>query len=383
MKFNIKHLSLYFFLICVYTISYGQPTQRMEQKVQASLDSLQRANGFPGVTCAILLPSGKTLAVASGVADSLKQTPMHPNHRMLAGSIGKTFFAAAAMVLAEKGVFNLDDKIETFIGGEPWFSRIPNARTITMRMLLNHTSGIEEYYELGDFMERLKNHPEKVWTPLETIAYIFDRKPLFAAGEGWGYADANYLIMGYILEKITGQRMYALAKQYALKPYKLNATEPSLKLSFKQLATGYSAETSPFPFHGPMVKNDKLVFNPQFEWTGGGFVSSATDLAKWMKELYHYSFISEANREQMRMGVAANTGKEHRYGLGLQIRPSLDFGWSYGHSGWFPGYVSDAAYFPEAKISIALQFNTDNGQRLRKQTYSYLVDLMKLIKEDM
>lgn len=383
MKFNVKRIFSYLFLVCVYSLSYGQSPRRIEQQVQAKLDSFQKAFGFPGVTCAIILPGGKTIAAASGVADSLKQTPMRPNHRMLAGSIGKTFFAAAAMVLAEKGVYNLDDKIDTYIGDEPWFSRLPNAHTITMRMLLNHTSGIEEYYELGNFMQRLKNNPEKTWSPLETMAYIFDRKPLFAAGEGWGYADANYLVLGFILEKITGKKMYDLANTYALKPFKLTATEPSLKMSYNRFATGYSAETSPFPFHGAMVRDGKLVFHPQFEWTGGGFVSNAADLAKWMKALYRYQFISEASREQMRKGVAANTGKEHQYGLGLQIRPSADFGWSYGHSGWFPGYVSDAAYFPDVDLSVAFQFNTDNGQRLKKQTYSYMIEIMRLVKANL
>jgi D-alanyl-D-alanine carboxypeptidase len=297
---------------------------------------------------------------------------------MLAGSIGKTFFAAAALVLLEQGLFTLDDKIEKYLGGEPWFSRLPNARSITMRMLFNHTSGIEEYYELGDFMQQLAQHPHRSWSPRETFAYVFDRKPLFAAGAGWGYADTNYLILGYILEKLSGKNLYGLARTYALAPYRLKDTEPSVKLAYERLAVGYSGPESPFPFHGPMVRAGKLVFNPQFEWTGGGFVSSAGDLAAWAKAFYHLKAVTAATRTQMQQGVPANTGKEHLYGLGLQIRPAgPEYG--YGHSGWFPGYVSDCAYFPGQDLSLAIQFNTDDMRLLRQSTHDYLLQLAKLI----
>ena len=114
---------------------------------------------------------------------------------------------------------------------------------------------------------------------------------------------------------------------------------PSLQ-EFELLATGYSGSFSPFPFHGAMVKNGQLVFNPQFEWAGGGFVSNAADLANWSKELYHLQIISEENRQEMQKGVPAATGKDHLYGLGLQIRPGGSLGTSYGHSGWFPGYIT-------------------------------------------
>ncbi len=127
-----------------------------------------------------------------------------------------------------------------------------------------------------------------------------------------------------------------------------------------------------------MVGEGKLVFNPQFEWTGGGFVSSAGDLAAWAKALYHLEAVTVGTRTQMQQGVAANTGKEHLYGLGLQIRPAgAEYG--YGHSGWFPGYVSDCEYFPGQDLSLAIQFNTDDMRLLRQSTHDYLLHLAKFI----
>ncbi|HYK76625.1 MAG TPA: serine hydrolase domain-containing protein [Daejeonella sp.] len=356
-------------------------TVALRQQLQYKLDSLQQANRFPGVTFTAILPDGQEIRLASGLADSVNKARMQPDQRMLSGSIGKTFFVAAVLHLVEQGKFGLDDPISKYLGSESWFSRIPNAHAVTIRMLMNHTSGIEEYYQLGDFMHRLKNDPYRQWKPLELFSYVFDRKPLFEAGAGWGYSDTNYLILGYLVEKVTGNKMYDLAKKYALNPYKLKATEPSLKFTFNRLAVGYSRAGSPFPFPGPIVKENKLVFNPEFEWTGGGFVSSSYDLAKWAKAFYTLKTVSEPTRQAMRDGIKANTGKDHRYGLGMQIKPS-EAGFGYGHSGWFPGYISECAYFPEMGLAVAIQFNTDDTRLLKKSSYAYLVELVKVIEKD-
>ncbi|PRY14343.1 D-alanyl-D-alanine carboxypeptidase [Pontibacter ummariensis] len=356
------------------------PKALIARRLQLKLDSLQRANGFPGVTFAAVLPNGEEILLASGMADSALHIPMKPTHRMLSGSNGKTLFSAVAMVLAEQGLFNLDDKIEKHISVVPWFDRIPNARSITMRMLMNHTSGIEEYYELGDFMQKLKEVPSRTWTPKESFSYVFDREPLFVAGAGWGYADTNYLLLGYILERLSGRTMYDLAKTHVLAPYKLKDTEPSVKQRFDRLAVGYSSPASPFPFHGAVAKNGKLVFSPQFEWTGGGFVSSAADLAAWAKGLYYLKAVSPERRAAMREGVKANTGKDHLYGLGMQIRPGGEAGFGYGHSGWFPGYLTDAEYFPDLDLALAIQFNTDDMRLLKRSTHDYLLELAKVIR---
>ncbi|RYG16038.1 MAG: class A beta-lactamase-related serine hydrolase [Chitinophagaceae bacterium] len=352
----------------------------LKLKLQTKLDSFQLVNKFPGITFAAILPNGEKIALAAGISDSVKMTAMKADHRMLSGSNGKTLFAVVALMLKEKGLFKLDDKIALYIGKEPWFNSIPNANDITFRQLMNHTSGIEEYYELGDFMQKMKQDPYKTWSPIETFGYVFNRKPLFIAGTDWGYADTNYLLLAFILEKISGKKIYDMINNQVIKPYKLINTEPSIKPKFERLATGYSGKESPFPFHGAMVKGGQLLFNPQFEWAGGGFVSNSSDLALFAKELYHFKGISEASRQEMQKGVKAKTGRDHQYGLALQIRPSKDFGWGYGHSGWFPGYSTDAEYFPDMDIALAIQFNTDDRFKLKKSTHAYILELMAIIK---
>ena len=381
MKQNRIKLLLLLLLGFYFHTSAQTPAQlkAWKERLQARLDSLQQTNKFPGATFAAVLPSGEVITIATGVADSLTMTPMRPDHRMLSGSNGKTLFAASALLLAEQGLFSLDDKVEQYIGQEPWFANIPNARSLTMRMLLNHTSGIEEYLVQGDFMHRLKSNPEHIWKPTELLAYIFDRSPLFEAGKGFGYADANYILFSYIVEKISGQQMYDLIKQNIIRPYGLRATEPSIKRSYRGLAVGYARKGGPFPVVGAMVSNHKLVLNPQFEWAGGGFVSNVADLATWAKAYYDFKEVSPALRAQMRQGVAANTGKNHRYALAMQIRPGGEAGMSYGHSGWFPGYLTDAVYFPDSDLAVAIQFNTDNFRLLKRMPEAYLHDLASIL----
>ena len=381
MKRNISGLLLLLLIAINVHLTAQAPAQTIawKKQLQARLDSLQRVNGFPGATFAAVLPSGEVITIATGIADSLTMAPMRPDHRMLSGSNGKTLFAASALLLAEQGVFSLDDKVEQHIGNEPWFTSIPNARNLTMRMLLNHTSGIEEYLEQGDFMHRLKSNPEHTWKPTELLAYIFDRTPLFEAGQGFGYADANYILFCYIIEKISGQQMYDLVQQNIIRPYGLKATEPSTHRRYSKLAVGYARQGGPFPVEGAMVRHDKLVLNPQFEWAGGGFVSNAADLATWAKAYYNLKAVSPALREQMREGVAANTGKNHQYALAMQIRPGGKAGMSYGHSGWFPGYLTDALYFPDLDLALAIQFNTDNFRLLKRAPEAYLHEMASLL----
>lgn len=290
---------------------------------------------------------------------------MKLEQRMLAGSTGKTFFASLALRLVNEGKLPLDDKVSKYLGKEAWYAKVQNAETITIRMLMNHTTGIEEYYELGNFMETLTTNPDKKWTPEECISYTLGRPPLFVAGTDWGYADTNYLLLGLVVQSITKNEAYKQIDEYYIKPNKLTNTEPSIKRELRDLVTGVSGPNSPFKISGPVLVDNKMLINPQMEWAGGGYISNTIDLARWARIYYDASWLSEATRKEMRNGVTAKTGKNHQYGLGMQIRPST-LGVSYGHGGWFPGYLTEMDYFPDKNLSVAIQLSTDDFQKLKR-----------------
>jgi D-alanyl-D-alanine carboxypeptidase len=354
---------------------------RLRQAVQTKLNELHAGADWPGATVGFVLDEGGAASVSTGLADVEERTLLKPSDRLLAGSIGKTFVAAVTLQLVQEGKLNLDDKIERWFAREPWFNRLPNAKTITVRMLMNHTSGISEHVLNERFIVDLKKDPDKVWTPEELIAYILDSPALFPAGAGWSYADTNYILVGMIFERITGKNLYQEVDRRLLKPLKLNNTVPSDRRIIPGVITGYSRPNSPFGFEGRVIRDGKFIINPQMEWTGGGFASTAEDLARWAKALYEGKAFKKTYLDEMLKGVEAKTGKGDKYGLGVQVRQS-EWGTSYGHGGWFPGYLSEMEYFPDHKFAVAIQFNTDASRKLKRSLRAYIADIARIIASE-
>ena len=355
-------------------------TNVLKKELQAKLDEWHKAGKFPGATLGVVLANGESFALAVGYSDRDSKTPMKPDDRMLAGSVGKTFAAATALQLVKEGKIGLDDKIEKYFGKEPWFDRLPNARDITVRQLMNHTSGLVRYEFKETFTKDLTANPMKVWTPEERLAYLFGEKAKFEAGKGWDYSDTNYIVLGMIIEKVTGRRFFDEANRRVLKPLKLKDTIPQEGPVMKRVVQGYAGPNNPFGGKDAMIENGKFVVNPQLEWTGGGYASTSEDLARWAKMMYEGKAFDASLLPQVLDGVAAPMlGRETKYGLGVIIRQT-QAGTSYGHSGFFPGYLTDMMYFPDQKIAIAAQVNTSVQQDLGKPLGRILVEIAQVIQ---
>jgi D-alanyl-D-alanine carboxypeptidase len=351
----------------------------LKTALQAKLDEWHKAGSFPGATFGVVLANGESFGLAVGFSDRETKTAMMPTDRMLAGSVGKTFAAATALQLIKEGKISLDDKVEKYLGREPWFSRLPNAKDITVRQLMNHTSGLVRYEFKEQFTKDLTANPEKVWKPAELVAYLLDEKPPFEAGKGWDYSDTNYIVLGMIIEKVTGRKFYDEANRRLLKPLKLTNTIPQDGPRLKGVVQGYAGPSNPFGGKDAMIEDGKFVVNPQFEWTGGGYASTAQDLARWAKMIYEGKAFSPDLLPQVLDGFSAPMlGRETKYGLGVIIRKT-PAGTSYGHSGFFPGYMTDIMYFPERKVAVAVQVNTSVGRSLGKPLSRVLVEMMEII----
>lgn len=329
----------------------------LQARLQARLDSALRAGRFPGAQLAVALPDGSTIALATGMADTAKREAMTPRHLLLQGSVGKTYVAAVAMQLVHEGKFSLDDPVARYLGGEPWFSRLPNGGAITIRQLMNHTSGLVRYEFNERFTADLTASADRVWRPQELVAYILDGAAPFAAGQGWEYSDTNYIVLGMIIEKVTGLAYLDQVRARILDPLGLSATRPSDARVIPGLANGYAGANNPFGGSDAMLVDGRMVINPQFEWTGGGMASTAGDLARWGKRLYEGRAFEPALLQQMLDGVPARLGQNTKYGLGVIIRET-PIGTLYGHSGFFPGYQAEMLYLPTLKASVAFQVNS-------------------------
>jgi CubicO group peptidase (beta-lactamase class C family) len=197
-------------------------TAVLQTKLQAKLDEWHKKGKAAGATVGVCLKDGTCFGLATGVSDFETKRQLKPADLMAAGSVGKTFASAVALQLVKEGKVNLDERIEKYLGGEKWFARLPNAKDITVRQLLNHTSGLARYELREDFTRDLTANPDKVWRPEELVAYLLDSKAPFEAGKGWDYSDTNYIVLGMIIEKVTGKKFYDEAARRVIKPLKLN-----------------------------------------------------------------------------------------------------------------------------------------------------------------
>lgn len=348
-----------------------------ELTIRNSLLELHKQGAFRACNAAVALPNGKVWTFAIGTSDE-KGTPLKPSDRMLSGSIGKTYFMAEFLREWTRRGWGLDEPIRTWVGNEPWFEWLPGGPQITPRMLLNHSACLPEYFEIESAMEELNKSPLRAWTVADRLRHLKGQTSRGQVGKDFSYADTHYIVLAALYEKATGTNMTRQMERNLLHPLQLTGTIPSHRVAVRGLIAGYSTPLPPFTFKGPMVVKGKMLVNPQFEWGGGGFANTAESLARWQVALQTGKVLGPDLTKQMHTGIPANTGRDHQYGLGCQIRP-YSGGLSYGHSGWFPGYLSDSAYFPKEGIAVAVQFNTDNMRSLKKNPYRYLTDILQLV----
>lgn len=335
---------------------------QLEKQLQKTVSDLVTTQGLPGATAAISI-DGKVITVAAGYADREHHTRMKPDNRMLVGSATKPFFAFVVLSLAAEGKLDLDAPISRWIGAEPWFARLPNASTLTMRHLLSHRGGIINHIGDSSFARAFRSAGPDKWrkgfTPHEQIAFALDRPAPFPAGDGFLYTDTGYLIAALVVERVTQRTYYDELSRRVLKPLQLKSTTPSTTPALPGLPQGYRIIPPTLPPGGydawglpdKMLFNQQLVINPIYEWTGGGLISTSADLARWMETLFE--------RDPWKSFAATMITRnpaDAPYGLGIFVRQTPD-GLIYSHPGGFPGYRTEVAYSPELGVGVAYQAN--------------------------
>lgn len=331
---------------------------KLASALQPVLDSMTRNLGIPGVTFAARFRDGSVVSLASGMADAETGKLMAPGTMMFSGSVGKTFVAAIVLKLAADGRISLDDKASKYLDGEPWFGKVPNAALIAVKMLLNHTAGVPEYVYHDELWKQISRDPGKTWSVAERMAFITNDPPSNPPGGGWNYADSHYILLGAIIEKVTGKSYYEVLGEEILTPCGLRHTLPADRREIPGLAAGYT-ELSPELYIPHKVLNNGLyAFNPQLEFTGGGLVTNVDDLTAWGSLLYGGDVLPA--REKMLMLTTApfptTLPANARYGLGCIIGENEAW---YGHTGFVPGYITILQYIPEQGLALAMQVNTD------------------------
>ena len=345
--------------------SAGPPAAGLELcgRFQNALESMRTKFNLPGITAGYVLADGQTGMAAAGFDDVRSNTYLTPQSRMMSGSVGKTFVAAEALKLVLAGRLQLDQRISEWLGERLWFARLANASQITLRQLLTHSSGLIDHSYTKGWQADIGPRSVAPAIPMsaeESIGYILGEPALFAAGKGYAYTDTGYLLVGLIIERVSGERYYDLIKRDFLDPLGLTLTIPSDRPALPGLAQGYPDQSGPFTLPATTEESPGLMrWNPSSEWTGGGLASNPHDLARWAKALYEGRAMQGIYLPELLKGVATGPREPDRfYGLGVMIWNSPQ-GLAYGHSGWFPGYKTEMVHYPARRIALAFQTNTD------------------------
>lgn len=312
--------------------------------------------GLPGIMMTIKTPDGNIWSGASGKIDLASDTDLKPCNISRIGSITKTFTAVLVLDQVDKGIINLDDSINKYLD-VTITSKIDQSHHITIRNLLNHSSGLRDYTTISGFTEFI-NEPKRIFTTQEYLELnVFDRELLFTPGTSFSYSNANYGLLGWILEEITGQKLQKLYEEVITKPLGLHHTS-------------YSKET-PTPSHlmrGYADFNDDGKIFDTSDWgvliisPAAGILSNTYDLLIFQEALHGGQLLSAQSYQEMITFINVVDPKFDRteYGLGLR-KWETEFGEAYGHSGGMYGYLGEAFYFPESGVTYTLLVNCSFG----------------------
>jgi D-alanyl-D-alanine carboxypeptidase len=349
-------------LAAVFIVGCGNsPTEDLTARLTSQARQLVNDYDLPGITLAIASADG-VISIAIGSADRERDRAMSPETTMLAASIGKTFVAATVLQLVDEGRLDLDDPISNWLGRRDWFADLPNADSIRVRHLLQHTSGLQDHVHMDAFAQLGLDRAAELG-PEGMVALVLGTEPLFPAGTAWSYTDTGYLLLGLIIEAETGRAYYDEIRARFLEPLALVSTGPSDRKALPGLARGYLSAASGLGL--PSVTTDDagiMLWSPGIEWTGGGCYSTSRDIAIWGRAFLSGRLLEPETYVQAIDGVTASDDDAlSLYGLGIAILQESNWGPRYGHRGWIPGYVSSLQYYPGYDTAIAFQANTDRG----------------------
>ena len=335
----------------------GSPSELRAIRLQATLDRLRAKLAIPGVSATILLPDGTTWTGVSGLADVASRTTVTPGTAFAFASVSKTFTSALIIELIGDGRLRLSDSAATLLPP----LRIALDRRITVAMLLNHTSGLADYFLNPKIDGPLQGHPTVAWTADRTLGYVGKR--LSAPGVAWHYSNTNYLLLGLIAERATGQSLADAIRARLLEPAGLAASwYQAGEAATSTLAHGYRFAATRLTAKPIDVDDGSGIapFRSVVTAAGGAgsMAGTSADLARWGRALYSGKVLGPQGTAMLLSGFSKTTNylPGVAYGYGVQAvtiegHPSL------GHSGRLLGFRSAVRHFPIDGLTIAVLTN--------------------------
>ena len=319
------------------------------------LDSLRATYGLPGVSAAILFADGTMWTGTSGLADIAAARRVTPDTEFAVASISKTFLSALILELAEEDRIDLETPVTVYLPD------LAIDRSITVHQLLDHTSGLHDFFYDPDIDKALLADRKRVWTTEDSLGYV--GKPYFKPGKGWHYSNTNYVVLGMLAEAVGKAPVSEQLHERFLTPLGLDHTH------YQGVDDPVGPLARAYRFNGPGLDEpaipltdgtDVVPFTSVVTAAGsaGSIASTAEDLATWAKALYGGRVLAPGTLAAMVADVAVTAPfrPSIAYGLGVQVA-TIDGRPTVGHSGRLLGSRTVVRWLPDEHIAIAVLTN--------------------------
>lgn len=367
----------WYFAICLLSIChYGFANVDLDaSKMQQLINTLQQKHHLPGIQIGIKdTNTGRLWSFSSGYSNTKTLVPLKNDDLMQIGSVTKSFIASLVLLLeadSERGSLGISFNIDQTLSN--WLPQYPKWQHIKIRNLLNMTSGIPNYTDEKSLFSAILNDPKKIWQDHELINLVYSQTPnlSFPQGTKYSYSNTNYILVGMILEKITGLSLETLIHERIIKKYSFcfhhtsysPKTYPNTEIS--SMAHGYSMDPKK---HTEFYEQDITSKNLSWAGAAGAIISTASDLANWPGILFSSDFLPEKQRGELMSLICMDPNcqsgsplpKDSRllgYGLGVARLYDTGYGYTWTHTGGTLGYHSLFIYLPEKSLIISVIVN--------------------------
>lgn len=332
---------------------------RILRELDANLHHWQRALNDTGLMAGIWVPGVGEWTGIAGAANRATGAPLQYDQHVRIGSISKSFTTTMILQLADQGLLSIDDTIDT------WVDDVPNGDRITLRDLATMTSGLASFTFDPDFQEQLFSGEQVGWTPVDIVAIGIENtlagcpylpETCFEPGEAWFYNNTNTVLLGMVLEAVTGREYGDLVQEMILDPLGMeNTFHPTSSDLPEPFAHGYTTQGLPDDSDDVV---DATNWDVSWTWAVGSLVSTFEDLTIWARAVGSGELLSaEMHAERLvQVELPPNT-PEHAYAFGI----GNNFGW-WGHGGSIPGYNTSAYYRPDLDAVLTVVANSDQAR---------------------
>lgn len=363
-------LMLFSLLINCCTETEPEPEPTTSEKLQKVLDNNLKVFNGKGVSAAVVFQNRDLWTGTSGI--SFGTSAITKDMVFNIGSVTKTFIAALCLQLADEGVFCLEDSLHE------WLPVYPNIdHSITIKQLLNHTSGICNISDNPELWSAVFNDPEKLWT-LEELLSSFLNEPYAAPGEDWFYSNTNYILLGEIIKVATGSSVSSGLRNHFLEPLGLNNTYFAIEETIPpDVAHGWFDLTGNGSYDDVSLISRNGIYSVLR--TSAAIFSTAEDLVKWSSALFNGNVLSQLSLDMMLYSYSTMSGTiDVEYGMGVYlIGPANNTGVKLiGYTGRTFGYLTSMFYLPDWGISVAVIINEDNTACLDAITTDLILETL-------